>query len=209
MESTLKDQQKREAKLRNAQRKGQAVGAIAGAGALTAGAYALGENIRKHPDDYADCTKDYFSSGSSSGSSSENIMTDATDGESKFKTFVRPVFNSTILMSISTGLRYTVNNIIGSLASGGITSSWATLLAPVGYGAFGAATIWGVGKVVGFAHKKYKENQYKKQQRKEIAMENEMASARSQEKGNSVVVNNATAMENVAMASQLTSSSFF
>lgn len=40
-------------------------------------------------------------------------------------------------------------------------------------------------------------------------MENEMASARSQEKGNSVVVNNATAMENVAMASQLTSSSFF
>lgn len=82
-------------------------------------------------------------------------------------------------------------------------------MAPLGYGVLGAVAIYGIGKVVGFAYKKYKENQYKKQQRKEIAMENEMASARSQEKGNSVVVNNATAMENVAMASQLTSSSFF
>ena len=50
-------------------------------------------------------------------------MTDATDGESKFKTFVRPILNSTVVMSISTGIRYTANNIIGGLANGGITAS--------------------------------------------------------------------------------------
>ena len=205
MVSVLKKSEIREAELRNAQRRGQAIGAVAGAGALTAGAYALGENIRKYPDNYADCTKGYFSS----ESSSENIMTDATDGESKLKTFVRPVLNSTVIMSITTGLRYTVNNIIGGLASGGIATSWATLLAPVWYGVLGAVAILVVGKACGFVYKKYKENQYKKQQRKQIAMENEIASARSQEKSNSVVVNNATAMENVAMASQLTSSNFF
>lgn len=119
MVSVLKKSEIREAELRNAQRRGQAIGAVAGAGALTAGAYALGENIKKHPGDYADCTKDYFSQ----ESSSENIMTDATDGESKFKTFVRPILNSTVVMSISTGIRYKANNIIGGLANGGITAS--------------------------------------------------------------------------------------
>ena len=212
MGSVSEKSTKREEELKKAQRKGQAVGAVAGAGAIATGAYALGKHINDHPDDYND-TIDYFSSGSLSESSPKplygNIMDDATGSESTLKTLARQISNSTVVMSICTGLRYTANGIIGGLASGGITTGWATLLAPTGYGILGGAAILGAGKACGFVYKKYKENQYKKQQRKQIAKENEMATAKSQEKSNPVVVNNATAMENVANTSQLTSSNFF
>lgn len=175
MGSVSEKSTKREEELKKAQRKGQAVGAVAGAGAIAAGMYALGE---KNPEN-----------------SSENTSSG---------TVINTIMKSTGITSICTGARYTINSIIGGFATGGITGSWVSLLAPTMYGALGAGLIYGAGKVGGFAYKKYKEHQYKKQQKKQIAMGNEIANARSQEKSNPVVVNNATAMENVAMASQLT-----